>query len=102
MATTKTNPKTGKSIGTAKEKGGKLTTAGRIALPKKEFALPPSEKAKASGEKGSYPIPDKAHAKNALSRVSQFGTSEEKAKVRAAVKRKYPDIKQSKGSKGSR
>ena len=96
MAKTKTNPATGRTIEAAKEKGGKLTTAGRVALPKKAFALPPSKGAKASGEKGSYPIPDKEHARNALSRVSQFGSPEEKAKVRAAVKRKYPEIGKSK------
>jgi len=33
-----------------------------------------------------YPISDKAHARNALARVSQHGTSDEKARVRAAVK----------------
>jgi hypothetical protein len=41
-----------------------------------------------------YPIEDKGHAKAALSRISQFGSSEEKAKVRSAVKRKFPGIKQ--------
>lgn len=62
----------------------KLTSKKREALPKKEFA----------GSDRSYPIEDKNHAKNALARVSQFGTSDLKAKVRAAVKRKYPDISQ--------
>jgi hypothetical protein len=39
-----------------------------------------------------YPIEDAAHARNALARVSQFGSSSEKEKVRAAVHRKYPGI----------
>lgn len=39
-----------------------------------------------------YPINDTAHARNALARVSQFGSAAEKAKVRAAVHRKYPGI----------
>jgi hypothetical protein len=43
-----------------------------------------------------YPIEDAAHARNALARVSQFGSSEEKSKVRAAVKRRYPGIEQGK------
>lgn len=60
----------------------KLTAAARRAIPKKDFALPG----------GRYPIEDASHARNALSRVSQNGTSEEKAKVRAAVHRKYPSI----------
>jgi hypothetical protein len=65
-----------------------LTTAARKAMPKKSFALP----AKRQGGKGGYPIPDKAHARNALSRVSQFGSSAEKATVRAKVHAKFPGI----------
>lgn len=60
----------------------KLTTAARKKIPSGEFA----------GPDRSYPIEDKAHARNALSRVSQHGSSELKAKVRAKVHRKYPDI----------
>lgn len=65
-----------------------LTTEARKALPKKSFALP----AKREGGKGGYPVPDKAHARNALSRVSQFGSSSEKAAVRAKVHAKFPAI----------
>lgn len=61
-----------------------LTAKARKKLPKEDFAL--------SG--GRYPISDESHARNALARVSQHGTPEEKAKVRAAVKRKFPNIKQ--------
>ena len=60
----------------------KLTAARRNALPSKSFA----------GPDRSYPIPDASHARNALSRVSQFGTADLKAKVRAAVHRKFPGI----------
>jgi hypothetical protein len=60
----------------------KLTAKARNAIPGKEFALP--------GRR--YPIEDASHARNALARVSQHGTPAEKAKVRAAVKRKYPSI----------
>ena len=42
---------------------------------------------------GSYPIPDESHARNALARVSQHGSEAEKAKVRAAVEKKFPNIK---------
>jgi hypothetical protein len=62
----------------------KLTAKARHALPAKDFA--------GSAAKESYPIPDKAHARNALSRVSQFGTDALKAKVRAKVHQKFPDI----------
>jgi len=44
--------------------------------------------------KRAYPLEDASHARNALARVSQHGSPSEKAKVRAAVKRKYPGIKQ--------
>ena len=67
--------------------GNVLSTAQRKAMPKDEFAIP--SKAPASG---SYPINDPSHARNALSRVSQFGSAAEKAKVRAAVHGKYPSI----------
>ena len=39
-----------------------------------------------------YPIPDENHARNALARVAQYGTAEEKAAVHAAVRRKFPRI----------
>lgn len=60
----------------------KLTAKGRAHIAPKNFALPG----------GRYPINDPAHARNALARVSQHGTSEEKAKVRAKVHAKYPGI----------
>jgi hypothetical protein len=49
------------------------------------------------GGADAYPInnPGRAHA--ALAYVEQHGTPEEKAKVRGAVKRKYPDLPSSKG-----
>lgn len=59
----------------------------RADLPRNVFAIP----AKAPGS-GSYPIEDAAHARNALSRVAENGTPEEKAEVREAVHRRYPGI----------
>ena len=64
---------------------GTLNAAARKKLSKSEFAIP---------ETKSYPIHDLAHARNALARVAQHGTPEEKARVRAAVKRRYPNIVQ--------
>ena len=61
----------------------KLSSAARKALPKSTFALP--------GQR-AYPIEDASHARNALSRVSQFGDPSEKDKVRAAVRKKYPGM----------
>jgi hypothetical protein len=60
----------------------KLTSKTRNALPSTAFALPGRH----------YPIPDANHARNALARVSQFGTSHEKAVVRSAVHSKFPSI----------
>lgn len=61
----------------------KLSYAIRQRLGKKQFAVP---------EKDGYPIHDLAHARNALARVAQHGTPEEKRKVIAAVRRRYPSI----------
>lgn len=72
----------------------KLTAADRKAIPSKDFALP--GKRSASGGQGGYPIPDKAHARNALSRVSANGSPSEKAAVRAKVHKKFPGIGQKK------
>ena len=66
----------------------RLSYAARKKMPKSEFAIP----AKKEGGKGGYPIPDKSHARNALARVSQHGSSAEKAEVRAKVHRKFPSI----------
>ena len=60
----------------------KLTAKARKAIPTKDFA----------GPVRSYPVEDRNHARNALSRVSQFGTAALKAKVRAKVHAKFPDI----------
>lgn len=72
----------------SKKKHKVLTSKERKDMPKGEFAVP----SKRRGGKGGYPIPDKAHARNALARVSQFGTAAEKAEVRAKVHAKFPDI----------
>lgn len=72
---------------------GNLTTKQRNKLPKKDFALPGKGEGPKGKGAGSYPIEDKKHGRNALSRVSQFGTPEEKAKVRSKVHAKFPDIK---------
>jgi len=61
----------------------KLTYKRRKMLPKTAFAIP---------ERRQYPIYDKPHARNALARVSQFGTPTEKKRVRAAVCKRYPEF----------
>lgn len=59
-----------------------LTSKKRNALKPGDFAIPPDR----------YPIHDESHARNALARVSQYGTLEEKAKVRHAVHKRWPQI----------
>lgn len=65
----------------------RLTAAQRRRLPKSTFAVPGK-----APKSGSYPIPDRKHARAALSLVSQHGTSAEKAAVRRKVKAKYPSM----------
>lgn len=62
-----------------------LTEAGREQVAEKNFALP--------GDR--YPVHDIAHAKNALARVSQHGTPEERKIVREKVYARYPSLKES-------
>lgn len=62
----------------------KLNAKARKALPSKDFA----------GLDRSYPIEDRAHARNALARASQNGSPALKAKVAAKVHRKFPGIHQ--------
>jgi hypothetical protein len=59
----------------------KLTAAARRKLPKSDFVKKKAKK---------YPIPDAAHARDALARSS--GKSEH-ASVVATVRRKFPKIK---------
>ena len=77
MTTKKQEPSRGRGV-------ARLTTAKRRAIPSKDFA----------GPDRSYPINDASHARNALARVSQHGTPALKSRVKSAVKRKYPGIKQ--------
>lgn len=68
----------------------KLTYKQREKLPKGEFAIE---------ERKAYPLDTPNRARNALSRVSQFGTPTEKAEVRREVHKKYPNIEISKKGK---
>lgn len=60
-----------------------LNAAERNKLKTSDFALP---------KERAYPIHNIAHARDALSRVSQYGTPEEQEKVRAAVHKRYPKL----------
>lgn len=67
----------------------KLSSKARKKLPAGDFA----------GPDRSYPIPDKGHARNALARVSEFGSPSLKARVREEVHNKFPGIGKSAGGK---
>lgn len=58
-----------------------LTTKKRKRLSDSSFVYPPTK----ANPEGKYPIHDRAHAANALVRVSQYGTPAEKSRVRGAV-----------------
>jgi hypothetical protein len=62
----------------------KLNAAARRAVPKSEFGVP--SKAPASG---SYPMPDRSHAVNAMARAS--GKPVE-AQIRAKAHHLYPGL----------
>lgn len=69
-----------------------LSARERQSLPRSDFALPGRGEGPKGAGSGAYPIPDAAHGRAALSRVSANGSPAEKAKVRAAVHRKFPNI----------
>lgn len=70
----------------------KLSSKRRKKLPKTAFAYPSQRK---------YPIHDRSHARNALARAAQKGTSGTYAHVARAVNRRYPGMAKGKAkSKG--
>lgn len=60
----------------------KLTTAARKEIPTAKFA----------GPNRSYPIEDRSHAIAAKSMASRYASPAVKARVDAAVARKYPGL----------
>jgi len=67
----------------------KLTAARRKKIPASATAVP-SKRTKAGGAvSGSYPIPDAAHARNALARSAGKPVA---SQVRAKVAKKYPSL----------
>ncbi len=68
---------------------GKLTASKRQGLPKSDFALPGKGKGPKGAGSGSYPIPDRSHAVNALARSSGKPVA---GAVRRKVEQKYPGL----------
>jgi len=74
-------------------RGGRLTAKARQSLPSSDFALPGRGKGPKGAGSGSYPIPDRSHAQNALARSSGKPVA---AEVRRKVEAKYPGLVQKK------
>lgn len=75
-----------------RKKGEHLTAEKRQELPRSDFALPGKGEGPKGAGSGSYPVPDVAHARDALSRASANATPTEQATIRRKVHEKFPDI----------
>ena len=62
----------------------RLTAEERNNLPDQDFAIP---------ERREYPIHNRAHAIDALSRVSADGSDDDKRRVAIAVNKRYPTMR---------
>lgn len=72
----------------------KLSAKTRQSLPKSDFARPGKGSGPKGAGSGSYPIPDRSHAQNALARSSG---KPEAATVRAKVNAKFPGLEKFQG-----
>jgi len=72
----------------------RITAERRRELPKRDFALPGKGTGKKGAGPGSYPIDTPGRARAALSRGAANASPAEDAKIKRAVARKYPSIKQ--------
>ena len=70
-----------------------LNAKERRALPDKDFVFPGKGEGPEGKQRGAYPIPDKKHARNALAMAAAHASPAKQAKVKAAVKKKFPGIK---------
>jgi hypothetical protein len=88
---------TGRPVFAAHERNHHITTSGRRALRREQFALPPGPEEKRRGIKGRLPIDTIGRAHSALARASMMhnqGTisARELAEARRAVHRAWPSI----------
>jgi hypothetical protein len=70
-----------------------LNAKERRALPDSDFVFPGKGEGPEGKQRGAYPINDKKHARAALAMAAAHASPEKEAKVKAAVKKKYPGIK---------
>jgi hypothetical protein len=88
---------TGRPVFAAHERNHHITTAGRRALKREQFALPPGPEEKRRGIKGRLPIDDIERARNALSRAKQMRlrgeiTAHQLTAIQHRVNRAFPEI----------
>ncbi len=88
---------TGRPVFAEHERDHHITTAGRRALTREQFALGPGPEEKRRGIKGRLPINTLRRARNALQRASQMRkrdhiTAGQLAEVRRAVHKAWPSI----------
>lgn len=88
---------TGRPVFAAHERDHHITTAGRRALKRSQFALPPSPEEKRRGIKGRLPIDTIERARSALARASMMHhqghlTARQLNEVRHKVNRTFPEI----------
>lgn len=69
----------------------KLSYGAKKNLPTSSFAVVHSN-GKGGHAVKKYPVPDMAHARNALARVSAFGSAAEKAAVKRKVESRFPAL----------
>lgn len=88
---------TGRAVFPEHERDGHITTSGRRALQRNQFALPPGQDEKRRGIKGRLPIDTIERARNALTRASQMHkrgdiTARQLTTIRHKVNRAFPSI----------
>lgn len=88
---------TGRKVYASHKRDGRLTTSGRRALPRTDFALPPGPEEQRRGIKGRLPIEDEPHARAALSRASEMHhrgelTKKQLRAVQRKIEKRYPGI----------
>ena len=65
----------------------RLTAAARKSIPKSQMGLPGKGTKKGGAVSGSYPMPDKGHARNAKARAAQFASPAERKVIDAKANR---------------
>lgn len=91
------SPITGRAVFAAHERDHHITTAGRLALSREQFALPPRPEEKRRGIKGRLPIDTLKRARNALARAKQMQkrgdiTVRQLNLVQHRINRAFPEI----------